>query len=446
MTVLTIIIFIFLLAYLQREMMPANHAEKAAIEASLEMRENTANYLNENEFLKKQNILQENGVHLSQYSMDGTMVSGPETLHSLFNNKSIPELINTTISSNGYYHKIIPININEEIDGIWVYSYQLKAAFSSEYYRYIMLGIISLSLLSPIVYFIIFSRYYINKLYQRIKDPLDELMAASHKISKKDLDFNLNYNSNNEIGQLTRSFRQMQGELKKSLYENWKRDSEWAVMMSSLSHDLKTPITLIGLGSESLANDPSLNEDQKMSVDIIVRNVAKANRLLTNMNIAGGVRNPVAIKDEISLSDLIYELETDFKSLIKDKSINYSFESAADMNVTVPYLKMGRVLQNIFSNAVQYTPDDGDIIFTISQSNNHLLLALENSGEGIKKENWENIFKKHFREDQSRSNSHGNSGLGLYIAKEILESMGGTLKITDPVRVVGARFEIILPL
>ena len=47
----------------------------------------------------------------------------------------------------------------------------------------------------------------------------------------------------------------MQGELKKSLYKNWKKDSEWAVMMSSLSHDLKTPITLIGFGSESLTND-----------------------------------------------------------------------------------------------------------------------------------------------------------------------------------------------
>src|SRR5699024_10005745 len=121
-------------------------------------------------------------------------------------------------------------------------------------------------------------------------------------------------------------------------------------------------------------------------------------------------------------------------------------ESTADMNITVPYLKMGRVLQNIFSNAVQYTPDGGEIIFSVNQSNKQLLLAIENSGEGIKKENRENVFKKHYREDPSRSNSQGNSGLGLYISKEIIESMGGTLEITNPVKLAGARFQIILPL
>lgn len=406
MTVLTIIAFSVLIAYLMREITPANHAENAAIQASLEMKEDTPRYLDDNEFFKKQNTLQNNGVYLSEFSMDGTMISGYENFNSLFQDKSIPEVINTTISSDGYYHKILPINMNmdEEIVGIWVYSYQLKAMFSSEYYRYITLGIVFLMFLSPIIYFIIFSRYYINKLFQTIKNPLEELMEASHKISKKDLDFNLIYNSNNEIGQLTRSFRQMQGELKKSLYENWKKDSEWAAMMSSLSHDLKTPITLIGLGTESLASDQSLEEEQKMNVDIIARNVTKANRLLANMNIAGSIRNPVAIKDETTLSELINEIEADFKSLIKEKSINYSFDTTADMNITVPYLKIGRVLQNIISNAVQYTPNGGQIIFTLSQSNNQLLLAIENSGDGIKKTG--EIFLKNTLEKVNQGQIH----------------------------------------
>ena len=446
MTVLTIIVFSFLIAYLMREITPANHAENMAIEASLEMKENTSRYLDNNEFLKKQNKLQNNGVYLSEFSMDGKMISGFESFNSLFKEKSIPELINTTISSNGYYHKILPLNSQGEIKGVWVYSYQLKATFSSEYYRYIMMGVFFLIFLSPIIYFVVFSRYYINKLYKTIKNPLDELMAASRKISQKDLEFNLKYDSKNEIGQLTSSFRQMQGELKKSLYENWKKDSEWAVMMSSLSHDLKTPITLIGLGSETLANDESLNEEQKNNVEIITRNIAKATTLLENMNIAGSISNPTAITEEKTLSNLISEIESDFKPLMGNKSINYSYKFTADMNIHVPYLKMNRVFQNIFSNAVQYTPNGGEIIFIINQSDNHLLLSLENSGEGIKKENWENVFKKHYRENQSRPNLHGNSGLGLYITKKLIESLNGTLVITDPLELIGIRFEIVLPL
>src|SRR5699024_5775430 len=147
-----------------------------------------------------------------------------------------------------------------------------------------------------------------------------------------------------------------QKELKKSLYENWRKDSEWADMMSSLSHDLKTPITLIVLSSETLANDKSLIEEQKNNIDIITRNIPKPNSLLDNMNVADNIATPTVIKETKKLSVLTTEIEVDFKPLMKKKSICYSYKSTADMNIQVPYLKMNRVLQNIFSNAVQYTP------------------------------------------------------------------------------------------
>lgn len=446
MTVITMIAFIILLALLQRGLVPANESENKALEASAIMKDNVSKYRDEQEFSKKQHALKEKDVYLSEYLINGEMVSGPEPFKSLFEERSISNVLNTTISSDGYYHRVVPINDHGEIKGGWVYSYKLKASFTNEYYRYIIVGILFLIFLSPVIYFILFSRHYINKLYKSIKHPIDELMKASYKISQKDLEFNLNYSSNNEIGKLTNSFRQMQKELKKSLYENWRKDSEWAVMMSSLSHDLKTPITLIGLSSETLANDQSLIEEQKNNVDIITRNIAKANSLLENMNVAGSIENPTVIRENKKLSVLTTEIEVDFKPLMKKKSICYSYKSTADMNIKVPYLKMNRVLQNIFSNAVQYTPYGGDILFIINQSNNQLQIAIENSGRGIEKENWENVFKKHYKEDQSRPNLHGNSGLGLYISRQLIESIKGTLVVTYPKEVNGVRFEILLPL
>src|SRR5699024_6467491 len=107
----------------------------------------------------------------------------------------------------------------------------------------------------------------------------------------------------------------------------------------------------------------------------------------------------------------------------------YSYESTADTEIEIPHLKMSRALQNIFSNAVQHTPYDGDIIFTINKLDHQLQIAIENSGRGIEKKNWEKVFKKHFKEDQSRQNSHGNSGLGLYISKQLIESLKGTLVV-----------------
>src|SRR5699024_7842931 len=116
------------------------------------------------------------------------------------------------------------------------------------------------------------------------------------------------------------------------------------------------------------------------------------------------------------------------------------------MNIKAPYLKMNRVLQNIISNAVQYTKYSRDILFIINQSNNQLQIDNENSGRRIEKKNWENVNKKHYKEYQSRPNLHGNSGLGLYISRQLIESIKGTLVVTYPKEVNGVRFEILLPL
>src|SRR5699024_12776510 len=105
-----------------------------------------------------------------------------------------------------------------------------------------------------------------------------------------------------------------------------------------------------------------------------------------------------------------------------------------------------RVLLNIFSNVVLYTSYGGFILFIINQSNNQLLIAVQTSGRGIEKENWEKVFKKHYKEDQSRLNLHDNLGLGLYISRQLIESIEGTLVVTYPKEVNGVRFEILLPL
>jgi len=73
------------------------------------------------------------------------------------------------------------------------------------------------------------------------------------------------------------------------------------------------------------------------------------------------------------------------------------------------------------------------------------IFDLENSGEGIKKENREKVFEKHYREDNSRQSSLGNSGLGLYITKQLIEAMDGTISITESEELEGIRIQIVLP-
>jgi len=445
MTVLTIIVFTVLILLLQSNMIPANHAENKASDASEEMKNNPQKYLNNKAFSQKQEMLKEENVYLSEYSMSGRLISGPEKFKSLFKDKSTPDVLNTNISNNGYYHNIVPISDHNKIKGMWVYSYKLKATFANEYYRYILIGLLFLALLSPIIYFICFSKHYINKLYNSIKQPVDELIEASHKISQKDLEFKLNYTSKNEIGQLTNSFRKMQSELKKSLYENWRKDSEWAVMMSSLSHDLKTPATLIGLSTEVLNETGNLSHDQQSQIDIINRNIIKVNNILKSMSQSSNIKESIQIHDVAPIGDLIQDIESDMMPLMEEKSIQYKHDLIINNDLEVPYLKVNRILENIFSNAIQYTPENGKINFYVTRKSDHLHFAVEDSGPGIKKENSDLIFSKHFREDKSRSSSFGNAGLGLFNAKSLVEELNGFIESVDPLILTGTRIEFNIP-
>ncbi|MBM7646693.1 signal transduction histidine kinase [Scopulibacillus daqui] len=441
MTVITVIISILIiLVTIER---PANYNEKLAHKQSEIMENHPSKYINQAEFNKKKRLLQKSNVTLNKYHSNGKLITGSKKFSGLFKGKNIIGTFNETIFYKNYYHLVQPAVINNEIKEIWVYSYQLKS--QNMIPRYITFGFAILPFIAPIIYFIIFSRYFINKLYRTIKEPLEELLNASNMIRKKDLDFCLGYNSNNEIGQLTQSFRQMQRELKKSLYENWRKDSEWAIMMSSLSHDLKTPATLIALSTEILNDEGGLAPNQQLQVDIINRNITKINNILKSMGHASNIKDPTLIDDVVSLDELIQDLESDIIPLMEKKNIQYKHDLRVNKELRVPYLKINRILENLFANAIQYTPENGEIHFFVEEREHHIHFAIEDSGPGIKRENRGLVFSKHFREDAARANSLGNAGLGLFIVKNLVKELNGQIEFADPLILSGTRIEFAIP-
>lgn len=440
MTVITVIISLLVIfGTIER---PANYNEKLIQKQSEIMKNHPSKYMKPSEFNKMKRYLEKNDVILNKYSPSGKLIDGSE-FSGLFQGKNVIDMFNQIHFYKGYYHLVQPVVINHQIKEIWVYSYQIKSRNTVS--RYIIFVFTALSFVSPIVYFILFSRYFINKLYRSIKEPLEELLNASNMIRTKDLEFSLSYNSNNEIGQLTQSFGQMQRELKKSLYENWRKDSEWAVMMSSLSHDLKTPATLIALSTEILNEVDELTPNQQSQVDIINRNITKVNNILKSMGHASNVKDPTLIDNVMSINELIQGLESDIIPLIEKKNIQYKHDLRINQDLRIPYLKVNRILENLFANAIQYTPENGEIRFFIEEKNNHIHFAVEDSGSGIKRENRDLVFSKHFREDKSRSNSLGNAGLGLFIVKNLVEELNGNIEIVDPLVLSGTRIEFDIP-
>ena len=139
-------------------------------------------------------------------------------------------------------------------------------------------------MLSPFLYFIIFTRLFSTLLVKKINLPLQLLIEASQKIKEKDLDFEVNYQSDNELGKLCTAFMEMKDELKKSLFAQWKAEQERIEMIEALAHDLKTPLSIIMSYSEALIDANSIDGERlKIYLNVINENAKKSSNLVMQM-------------------------------------------------------------------------------------------------------------------------------------------------------------------
>lgn len=169
------------------------------------------------------------------------------------------------------------------------------------------------------------------------------------------------------------------------------------------------------------------------------------NNILKSMGQASNINDPTLIYDNISINELIKSVESDIILLMEKKNIRYHRDFIVNKDLEVPYIKISRILENIFANAIQYTPEKGEIRLFIKEEDHWILFAIEDSGKGIEIENRKLVLSKHFREDKSRSDSLGNAGLGLFIVKNLVRELNGKIQIVDPVVLSGTRIEFKIP-
>jgi signal transduction histidine kinase len=105
--------------------------------------------------------------------------------------------------------------------------------------------------------------------------------------------------------------------------------------------------------------------------------------------------------------------------------------------------RLAQVLANLVSNALRYTPDGGAITLSAEAAGDHVLLRVADTGPGIKSEHLPHVFQRFYRADASRP-ANGESGLGLAIAKSLVEAQGGTIQVESTVG-QGATFTVALP-
>ena len=204
--------------------------------------------------------------------------------------------------------------------------------------------------------------------------------------------------------------------------------------VADVSHELKTPITVISSYTETVLN--SYLDDKAMTanlLNIVYREAGKMTELIQNLlDISKYEMNAVHRHDEpFSIDDMLNSLVETFKLQAEKKELTLKYTR---MNEIPEFIgsrgDVERAVKNIISNSIKYTSKGDKINIFAGKLHNDIYIKVEDTGCGIPENKLGHLFERFYRvEDEARSRDKGGTGLGLSIAKEIIESYGGHIKI-----------------
>ncbi len=256
--------------------------------------------------------------------------------------------------------------------------------------------------------------------------PLRELTAATRAVAEGDLGLTVPVRSRDELGELTASFNRMSEELNRST-------SIRRQMTADIAHELRTPISII-LGHADAVHDRVLPPTQE-TFDIIRDEACRLERLVEDLRTLS-----MADAGELALTrrpilpaTLLEDAAAAYHPLALERGIKVRREIAPDLpEVYVDPDRMAQVLGNLLSNALRYTLEGGAVTLAASLLEQEVEIRIQDTGPGIGAEDLQHVFDRFYRADKSRQRDSGGLGLGLAIAKSIVENHGGRIWAESP--------------
>ena len=269
-----------------------------------------------------------------------------------------------------------------------------------------------------------------------ISRPVRELTDATKALASGELGHQVPVRTKDEIGELAQSFNQMSADLARS---NQLRRQ----MTADIAHDLRTPLSVILGYSEALADDKLPGTPE--TYEAMHRQAQHLNRLIEDLRTlsladAGQislVRRPIEPRGLLEHTALAY------LPAAEAQGITFEVEEVDAPLIVVDPDRILQVLGNLVSNALRHTPAGGYVVLSATTEAGQVRLRVRDSGPGIPEEDLPHIFERFYRGDKVRQ-SDGASGLGLAIARSLVEAHGG--RITAENVTGGALFSVVLPL
>ena len=257
----------------------------------------------------------------------------------------------------------------------------------------------------------------------RVLSPVQSLGAAALRLGRGDLTQRAPASGSAEIKQLAASFNAMAANLEEA--ERYRRD-----LAADVAHELRTPVSNIQGYLEAIKD--GLLEPSGETIDVIYSQVTHLSRLVEDLRLLAQVESGALRLDRLPspVPDLLQRCLDAARPRAEASGIQLSLATnPATPLVEMDSTRIAQVVDNLLDNAITHTPESGSVsIAAVPTGDGRVEVSVSDTGNGILEEDLPRLFDRFYRADPSRSRSTGGAGLGLTIAKQLVEAHGGTIE------------------